>query len=300
MSTSRRNQRKPSHIVGFSIELRSRGFSKTTQDNYRREIERFSEHLGRPLEEAVRVDLSAYISERMEQSANRADLAHKALRCFYKYLSEELEIPDPSARLTKPKVPEPVTHYVTEDQYEELQIAAGPRPHAGPFEKAVAVRDRALLAVMWDTGARLGEIVGMKLDHVDFESDPAAILIPKSKTGRPRTVFMRSRTAKYLVNYLRQRELFEGAESDALWLGKKGPLTDHGVKMLIKRVADDAGIKVSPHMFRRGFRVHAGMDGMDPTAIMTIAGWKSTAMLDRYARPGAEALAASEWKRVKR
>lgn len=144
-----------------------------------------------------------------------------------------------------------------------------------------ARRDLALILVMLDTGARLAEVTGLDLSDLDWDLGVALV---RGKGGRWRWLPMGPRTLKSLDRYVRGRRSHLDPDSDALWLGRTGPLTDSGIRQMVKRRCRQAGIAViTPHQLRHtmahSFLAAGGSEG----DLMRLAGWKSRAMVSRYA-----------------
>jgi site-specific recombinase XerD len=114
-----------------------------------------------------------------------------------------------------------------------------------------ARRDTALLMVLVDAGPRRAELLGMRLEDLNFEYDVVRVL---GKGGRERALPFGRKTALALDRYLRARSRHRLAHLDALWLGQRGPLTISGLRGLLDRRARQAGIPaLHPHMFRHTF-----------------------------------------------
>lgn len=145
-------------------------------------------------------------------------------------------------------------------------------------------RDAAIIRVLYDTGARLGELVALDVDDWDRRND---FLTLRGKTGT-RVVPISPSTGEALSRYMRVRRDHSHAKRDALWLGTKGKLGDSGIAQILRRRCELAGIEhLNPHRFRHTFahtfRVKGGSEG----DLMYLCGWKSTAMAHRYGRSAA-------------
>ena len=141
-------------------------------------------------------------------------------------------------------------------------------------------RDSAIIRLFLDTGMRRGELAGLRVDDVNFDGDTALVL---GKGRRPRVCPFGRKTAKALDRYLRVRARRDDAASEWLWLGKRGRLTDTGVEQVVKRRAAQAGlVGVHPHLFRHSYAHAMLADGMAEGDLMSLGGWRSRQMLDRY------------------
>jgi site-specific recombinase XerD len=218
--------------------------------------------------------------------------AHNRFRgcqAFFNWLAEEGEIrTSPMARMKPPRLPEaPVAVLRDAEQRRLLDVCAKDRSFGGR-------RDEAILRILMDTGIRRAEILGLTLEDVDLDQ---GFLRVTGKGSRTRIVAVGASTVQAIDRYLRARTRYmddrrrqERASAEAtdvpwLWLGRKGRLQETGLAELVRERGRQAGIagRLYPHKFRHSY-AHAAMSaGMSETDLMTIAGWRSRAMLGRYA-----------------
>ncbi|MGK8559571.1 tyrosine-type recombinase/integrase [Nocardia gipuzkoensis] len=139
------------------------------------------------------------------------------------------------------------------------------------------------LRLFADTGCRCGEVANLGLDDLDFEENSALVV---GKGGRPRSSPFGDKTRIALRRYLRARNQHPFAKkSDRLWLGRQGPMTDHGIRQMLERRAQAAGIDhIHPHMLRHWFAHNWLANGGQEQDLMMLAGWRSRQMLDRYGK----------------
>jgi site-specific recombinase XerC len=134
-------------------------------------------------------------------------------------------------------------------------------------------RDNAILRLLIDTGIRRGEIVGLCLDDLQLLEREASVT---GKGSRQRTVKFGAKTAKAVDRYLRLRSRHANAEGQSCGTRADGPITYHGMAMIIRRRADQAGLDhVHLHQFRHTF-AHLWLDqGGAEGDLMELAGWTS-------------------------
>lgn len=203
-------------------------------------------------------------------AANR----YRSLQQFFRWLVDEGEIRDsPMARMRPPTIPEtPPPVLRDEELHKLLDTTAG----QGFDER----RDRAVVLLLVDTGIRLGEIAGLRVDDIDWDLE---VLTVTGKGRRPRAVAFGRKVAKALDRYARVRGQHPDAAAPWLWLGRKGRLTSTGIAQMLRRRAREAGIgEIHPHLFRHTFAHQWLAQGGSEGDLMRLAGWRSRTMLTRY------------------
>lgn len=155
----------------------------------------------------------------------------RALQQFFKFAAEEEIGRSPMQRMQRmqrPTVPiEPVPVLSVEDQRSLLAACAGRE-----FED----KRTAIVRLFVDTGMRRAELLGLKVTDIDFDQDVALVL------AKGRKCPFGSETGLALGRYLRLRSAHNLAREEALWVGKKGPLTETGLTQMLWRRDEQAGI----------------------------------------------------------
>lgn len=223
----------------------------------------------------------------LEASTRRIRYAN--LRPFFSWWAKEFDATNPFDRADPPgdDRPAPIPVVELDDVRRLLTVCAG--------TDFAARRDTAIIRVLYDCGARLGELIAMTVDGWDRRND---FLTLTGKTGT-RVVPASASTGEALSRYMRVRKDHPKADDPALWLGPKGPLQQSGIAQLLNRRCDEAGIAhINPHRFRHtwahSFRAEGGNEG----DLMYLAGWKSTAMAHRYGRSAAAERAQAAARRI--
>ena len=199
---------------------------------------------------------------------------YRSLQQLFKWLLDEGEIAtDPMARMKPPAVPEQPVPVVPPDVMGRLlATCASPK-----FEDR---RDAAILTLLLDTGIRRAELVGAAMTDLDFDH---GTLLVTGKGNRQRLVSVGTTALAAIDRYMRVRRRHPRAATPALWLGPKGPLTASGVAQMLERRAAQAGVpKVHAHQFRHTFAHEWISGGGTEGDLMSLGGWKSRQMLDRY------------------
>lgn len=206
-------------------------------------------------------------------------VAYRSIRPFFRWLVDEDEITrSPMERMRQPQVPDSMVPILSEVQLRTLLDTTKGRGY-------VDRRDRAILMLFIDSGARLSEIAGLKVDDLDLERNNTALVMGKGRL--PRAIAFEAQTAMALDRYLRVRNQRPDRAAPDLWLGKYGPMKASGLAQLIRRRGTEAGLTIHPHMFRHTMAHNFLADGGTEGDLMSLAGWRSPEMLRVYGRSGA-------------
>ncbi|MGH7643587.1 MAG: tyrosine-type recombinase/integrase [Candidatus Dormibacteria bacterium] len=210
-----------------------------------------------------------------ESKPSNAATKHRGMKQFTEWLVGEGDLDvSPMAGIRPPAIPEDPAAVVTDEELRRLLKAC----EGKDFESR---RDAALVNIFIDTGGRLSEIALLKLQDVELEHRTLRVL---GKGRRSRDLALGTRAMLSLNRYLRARAAHRLAQLDALWLGHAGVMTASGVCLAVKRRARAAGLQgIHPHAFRHHFAHSWLADGGSEGDLMSLAGWKSRAMLGRYA-----------------
>ncbi len=268
-------------LPDWRTHLRARNIAPSTIDSYSRVGANLLAYLvetGMPTAAGAisREHLEAFLAELTDRVSPATVAKHyRSMQQLFRWLVEDGEIADsPMARMRPPQVPEQPVDVFTDDELRRLLKAC----QGHTFENR---RDTALLRMLIDTGMRSAELVGLGVDDLDAEQRVANVM---GKGRRGRAVPYNAKTADALRRYQRARAVHPKASSPALWLGRKGPLSDSGLRQVLERRGIEAGVaNVHPHRFRHTYAHTWLAAGMQEHDLMRLAGWRSPQMVGRYA-----------------
>jgi integrase/recombinase XerD len=287
------------YLRHLSIE---RGLSKNTIAAYRRDLNSYLGYLEKQgINDASSInesEITGYlttISESGILSANSLARMLAGVRGLHRFwLFESITDGDPSSMVKPPKLPKRLPKAITISEIEKLIEASGPDPKKledGEPDLA-RVRDRAILELLYATGARISELTALNLDDL---VDPTMIRL-FGKGSKERMVPVGSFAQRALEVYLvRARPVLvkKGKGTPALFLNQRGGrLSRQSAWQIISDAADAAKIQseVSPHTLRHSFATHLLEGGADVRVVQELLGHSSVATTQIYTLVTVDAL----------
>lgn len=296
----------------LSVYLRhitiERGLAELTVSAYRRDL---GDYLGwlaeRSIAETTEITpelVAEFVAERA--SADPAPAAssiarlQSSVRGFHRHLAREgIDETNPADRLRPPRAPRRLPKALTIDQVAQLLDASGPAPMieddatgGAGSEDLMQLRDRALLELLYATGARVSEAVGLDVDDV---SDRDVVRL-RGKGSKERIVPVGSFAQAALEAYLiraRPELSRRGRATPRLFLGARGaPLSRQSAWLVIRGAAERAALRVhvSPHTLRHSFATHLLQGGADVRVVQELLGHASVATTQIYTHVSIDAL----------
>jgi integrase/recombinase XerD len=284
-------QAQQTYLDHLAVE---RGLAANTLSSYRRDLRRYLAHLaGRDIDapDAVgEADVSAFLvalregdDEHPPLAANSAARAVVAVRGFHRFLLREGLVTVDAARGVRPPSPPKRLPKAISVQEVEALLAA-----AGADETPRALRDRALLELLYGCGARISEAVGLDVDDLDVDPAGSGTVRLLGKGSKERVVpvgsYAREAAAAYLVRG-RPALAAAGSGSPALFLNARGGrLSRQSAWTVLRAAAERAGLRrqISPHTLRHSFATHLLDGGADVRVVQELLGHASVTTTQVY------------------
>lgn len=285
-------------IAGFLERAWSElGLADNTLASYGRDLEGFARWLGprgTPLASAGRSDVQQYLQERTT-GGGASGRGYKArsnarllssLRHFYRLLGRVGTLDaDPTLLVDAPKLPRSLPKALSEAEVEGLLRT--------PPDTPLGLRDRAMLELMYATGLRVSELVGIVAAQVNLRQGVLRVL---GKGGKERLVPLGEEAAHWLTRYVGEARplLLKGGRSEALFVSnRRAAMTRQMFWTLVKKHAQAAGIasqRISPHVLRHSFATHLLNHGADLRALQLMLGHSSLSTTQIYTLVAKEGL----------
>ena len=271
------------------------GLSNNTLEAYRRDLSLYAgwlgaqEQRGRQLDETSEGDLAGYFS--VKHASTKATSANRRLTVFKRYfrwaLREHFIAADPTLKLQSAKQALRVPKLMSEAQVERLLAAPSE-------DTALGQRDRAMLELMYASGLRVSELVGLKTFHLGLNE---GVLRVMGKGSKERLVPFGQVAREWINVYLAEArpDILKGQQTEDLFVTARGcGMSRVMFWMLVKKYAALAGITspLSPHTLRHAFATHLLNHGADLRAVQMLLGHADISTTTIYTHVARERLKA--------
>ncbi|HEY7755540.1 MAG TPA: tyrosine recombinase [Actinomycetota bacterium] len=277
-------------IEGFCDHLAlERHLAASTLVAYRRDLSQLSRFLARShrsLSVASLNDLRRFLAQLVTLGYSRASVARRvgAIHTFFRWAAATGRVPvDPAALLGRPKVASRLPTVLRVPEAAAL-VEAPEASAEDELERAIALRDRAILELMYGSGLRVSEVAGLTLDRVDVDRGRVLVL---GKGSKERELPLSDPARHAIRAWIRDGRpaMASEAPTSALFLNRKNTqLGVRDIRRLVARYgnASLAGRRVTPHTLRHTFATHLLEGGADIRAVQELLGHASVATTQRY------------------
>jgi len=279
VSSSKPREVPDPELDGFLALLAARRAARTVEA-YRRDLERLRAFLGKPVLAASVDELERYTAEMRAEGLSAATIARRtaAARTFFRHLKLIGSRADnPAAEIALPRRTRRLPRTLSAGEAERLIDAAkGTTPRA--------LRDKALVELLYGAGLRVSEAVTLEKNGVDLDERAVRVL---GKGGKQRVVPLGRQAAEALRRYLaRGRPHLDRRRRPELFLNAKGGgLTRSGAFLILRRLAESAGLepgRVHPHLLRHSFATHLLEGGADLRSVQEMLGHADLSTTELY------------------
>ena len=268
------------------------GLARNTLEAYRSDLAQFATWLEaqqrKDLISADQADIQSYLGYQFRKKTRATSVARllSALKRFYRYCLRQGRVKaDPTLRIDSPKLPRGLPKSLTEEDVENLLAA----PRA---DKALGLRDKAMLETLYASGLRVSELVTLKLGQVSQDMGVVRVV---GKGSKERLVPLGEEAIAWIRQYLKEArpELLGGRAADDLFVTARGSaMTRQMFWHLLRRYAAQAGLKksISPHTLRHAFATHLLNHGADLRVVQLLLGHSDISTTQIYTHVARERL----------
>jgi integrase/recombinase XerD len=246
-----------------------KGLARLSLESYRRDLDRlqtWANKNGKQIADLSRADLRKWIASLSREGLAPTSIARavSATRGFFKFLMLDGHIKShPAEDLDTPQRFSYLPKFLTEDEINRLLAAPDVSTEEG-------IRDRAVLEIMYATGLRVSELVGLKQNDIDLL---AGLVVCHGKGNKERRVPLGKSAIHWLQQYAAVKAGYGKQSAPNVFLHRGRPFTRQIAWSMIKRHAEKAGIRhVSPHTLRHSFATHLLQHGADSRSVQALLG----------------------------
>ncbi|WP_173916493.1 tyrosine recombinase XerC [Halobacillus sp. Marseille-Q1614] len=260
--------------------------SPLTVEQYSDEIENLFEFMNREgLDDIKEIDDSViriYLSGLYDQNLSRRSVSKRlsCLRSFYRFLERENIVKNnPFLRIHLPKQTHPIPQFFYEEELKKLFTV-------NDLATSLGQRNQAILEILYATGMRVSECVGLKLSDIDLS---LTTVLVRGKGRKERYVpfgdFAKDALIRYLEDGRKVLQKKSGQETEIVFLNARGNgITARGVRNILNKMVDEAALTVNihPHKLRHTFATHLINEGADLRSVQELLGHEHLASTQIY------------------
>ena len=260
------------YLKRFLDAKRIEGCSERTIQYYRVTIEKMLKNITEPVRKITTESMRSYLSDYQKMndcSKVTVDNIRRNISSFFSWLEEENHIlKSPMRRIHKIKTTQQVKEIITDEDIEKLR------------DKCICRRDLAMIDLLYSTGIRVGELVNLNIDDIDFEARECVVF---GKGGKERKVYFDAKAKLHLLKYINGRT----DENPALFVTLDAPhdrLKISGVEIRVRQLGRSINMtRIHPHKFRRTMATRAIDKGMPIEQVQKILGHSQIDTTMQYA-----------------
>ena len=249
------------YLAMFLNAKKIEGCSERTLSYYKTTVEKLLDRITDPIRKVTTDDIREYLANYQglnDCSKTTIDNIRRNISSFFTWLEEEdYIIKSPMRRIHKIKTAKTVKEVISDEEIEKMR------------DKCKNLRDLAIIDLLYSTGIRIGELVRLNIDDIDFEERECIVF---GKGDKERRVYFDAKTKIHLMSYINSRS----DTNPALFVSLDAPydrLQISGVEIRLRRLGRELGInKVHPHKFRRTMATRAIDKGMPIEQVQKLLG----------------------------
>lgn len=260
----------PEKITMYLQAKKLEGLSDLTLQNYFYFLRRLSEHTHKQVRDITLNDLRMFLFKECEGvKPSTANTKVCYLQSFFRWMvDEEIIDKDPSRKLHQVKLPKRLRNALTVEDIERLRLACKD------------TRERALMELLFSTGCRLSELVGINVEDLNFHDNSIRVI---GKGNKERIVYFNDKTKVNIENYLKERPGLDVA----LFVTCKKPYArvgNRGIQKIINKIAERANFdkSVFPHLFRHSMATLTLQNGASIVTVQKLLGHSSVVTTEKY------------------
>lgn len=255
------NVSNSNYLAMFLNAKKIEGCSERTLAYYKTTVEKLLDGITDPIRKVTTDDIREYLASYQglnDCSKTTIDNIRRNISSFFTWLEEEdYIIKSPMRRIHKIKTTKTVKEVISDEEIEKMR------------DKCKNLRDLAIVDLLYSTGIRIGELVRLNIDDIDFEERECIVF---GKGDKERRVYFDAKTKIHLIGYINSRS----DDSPALFVTLDAPydrLKISGVEIRLRRLGRELGInRVHPHKFRRTMATRAIDKGMPVEQVQKLLG----------------------------